>query len=124
MDVSKLIQGILTFALSVVPWFFPDLCWHYKVMIVLSVIIVSLVIYYFQLSKKAKCLKNELAEITQRHTALASQFDKKLSQEKRYEQSFENLSLILHLACMNTKEAKLKDIYNAFLLEQRRIIDN
>lgn len=90
-------------------------------MFVLSVIIVSLVIYYFQLSKKAKCLNDELAEVTQRHTALASQFDKKLSQEKRYKQAFDNLSMMLHIACTNTKEAKLKDIYAAFLTEQDRI---
>lgn len=121
MNVLSIAQGLLTIALSVIPWLLPNLAWYWKIIIVLLITIASLSIYCLRLFREVNKIKHELDKTAQHHNALSIQFDEKVKQERRYMRAFQNLSLILHLACQNTKEAKFKDIYEAFLNAQNEI---
>lgn len=123
MIVLNAVQGLITLALSVLSWFLPNLPWYGKVIAVLLIIVTSIAVYCIRLSVKMKATERELEEIKQRHNALAVQFDEKVIRESRYRRAFQNLSLMLHFACQNTKTAKFKDIYEAFLIAQNEIND-
>lgn len=121
MDNSTVIQFVASVVLSFLPWLFPALVWYYKIIIGLCIILLSLVIYCFRLNAKMKSLDEELQDTTQKHQALAKQFESKTKKLRQYQDANANLALILHLAVSNTDQAKLEDIYKAFLLNQEML---
>lgn len=123
MTVLNAVQGLVTLALAILPWLLPDLPWYGKVIFALLIVIVSISIYCVRLAVRVKTVERELRDIQKRHNALAIQFDEKVMRESRYRRALKNLSLMLHFACQNTKTAKFKDIYEAFLIAQSEIND-
>ena len=121
MDNSTVIQFAISVVLTIIPWVFPDLAWYYKIIIGLFVILISFCIYCARLGSKIKSLKKDLQDTTQRHQALAAQFEQKGAQLRQYQDVISNFSFMLHLAISNTDQAKLEDIYRAFLTNQERL---
>lgn len=121
MDSSTVIQLAVSVVLTFLPGLIPDLAWYFKVIIGLCIVLASLCLYCWRLCAKMKSLEKGLEETKQRHQALAVQFDQKGNKLRQYQEAFSNLSIILHMAMMNTKQAKLQDIYEAFLLNQERL---
>lgn len=121
MDNSTVIQFAISVVLAILPWVFPDLAWYYKVIIGLCILLVSLCVYCLRLYSEIKSLKQALQNTTQRHQALAMQFEQKGIQLRQHQDVIFNFSLMLHLAISNTDQAKLEDIYRAFLLNQERL---
>ena len=122
--------AFVSLALAASAWLFPDLVWYFKVILTLVVLIVYLFIYCVRILFKLRDVQKKREEVEQHHNALAIQFDEKIKlehryivQERRYKRAFQNFSLVLHLACQNTKDAKFKDIYKAFLIAQDELND-
>lgn len=113
----------VSLALAVMAWLLPDLAWYVKLIITMTVIIAYLLIYCIRFFTKLQESQKKRMEVEQNHNALAVQFDKKIALERRYKRVFQNLSLMLHLACQNTKDAKFEDIYKAFLIAQNELND-
>jgi len=123
LDTFSLIQSISSLALAVLPWFLPNCAWYWKVIITLCILLLTLAIYCLRLINKLKSSENEKKNIEERHQALARQFDQKVDDLKQYRKIFSDLSLLLHLALQNTKQAKLEDIYRAFIIAQKELND-
>ena len=134
MDMFDQIQAFITLIFSVIPWFLPNCYWYVKLIIFLIVLVVSLIIHCIRIASvyHSKChqlqlkldeISKKAAEIEKHHGALSAQFDAKVKREVAYQRTLQNLSLFLHLACQNTKAAKLKDIYKAFLVAQKELAD-
>lgn len=123
MNTSNDIQYAASFVLAVLPWLFPGCAWYWKVIITLCILLLTLSIYCLRLMKKLKYSENEKKDIQDRHQALALQFDQKVEDIKQYRKVFSDLRLLLHLALQNTKQAKLEDIYRAFIIAQQELND-
>lgn len=117
------VKDIVPFALAVIPWLFPDLSFCNKVILTLCIVIISLLVYCSKLAKTARSAEESHRETESRHKALATQFDQKTRELNRYKSAFSDLGLMLHLAMQNTKQAKFEDIYRAFLIAQKELID-
>lgn len=123
MDTFSVIQSIASLALAVFPWFLPNCAWYWKVIIMLCILLLSLSVYCFRITKRLESSDKEKGDIEVRHQALARQFDQKVEDVKQYRKVFGDLSLMLHLALQNTKQAKLEDIYRAFIIAQQELND-
>ncbi len=121
MDILDAIQWLIALAIAFIPWFFPDISLRGKLEIILLVVAISLLVYCVRLLIRLKLAERKLDEVRQRHNALSIQFDKKVERERRYRRAFQTLSLVLHISLQNTKEAKLKDIYETFISIQDEI---
>lgn len=123
MDTFSFILSIASLALTVLIWFLPNCAWYWKVIITLCILLLSLSVYCFRITKRLESSDREKRDIEARHQALAHQFDQKGETIKQYRKVFGDLSLFLHLALQNTKQAKLEDIYRAFIIAQQEIND-
>lgn len=117
------IQRIISFALGIIPWFFPNLTWYWKVIITLGIALLSLFISWIRLNQNYRESQRAKQDIESRHRALAEQFDEKNFSLKKYRRALNELDLFLHLALQNTKEAKLEDIYRAYLIVLEELTD-
>ena len=118
MGWQNLIQLGITLALAFLPWLFPNWAWYAKLIVLLLVVIVSITVSCLRLQAKLSDLSKKMEYISERHIALATQFDEKIRLEKNFRSIFANLSIMLHVAIQSTDKAKLDDIYHAFLLAQ------
>lgn len=123
MDTFSVIQSIASLALAVLTWFLPNCAWYWKVIITLCILLLSISVYCFRIAKRLESSDKEKRDIEVRHQALARQFDQKVEVVKQYRKVFGDLSLMLHLALQNTKQAKLEDIYRAFIIAQKELND-
>lgn len=121
MGSFEVIQSILSILIGIFPWFFPSCPWYWKVIITLCVILISFLIYCFRLSSRIKTLDAQKADLSTRHTALSLRFDEKLKLEKRYEQAFSRLNIMLMIALQSSEEERLQHIYKAFIIEQNTL---
>ncbi len=122
MDTAT-IQWIISLALCIIAWVFPNSTWYWKVIITLGIALVSLFISWLRLSRKLKESQKALQDLNGRHEALAAQFDEKNLFLKKYRRVLKQFDLFLHLALQNTKEAKLEDIYRAYLIALEELTD-
>lgn len=122
MDTAT-IQWIISLALCIIPWVFPNLDWYWKVIITLGIALVSLFISWFRLNRNYRESQRAKQDIENRHRALAAQFDEKNLFLKKYRHALRQFDLFLHLALQNTKEAKLEDIYRAYLIALEELTD-
>lgn len=122
MDTAA-IQWIISIVLGVIPWIVPDLPWYWKIIITLGIALLSLSISWLRLSKNLKEAQEAQQDIKNKHEALAAQFDEKNVILSKYRRVLSEFSLILHLALQNTKEAKLEDIYRAYLVALDELTD-
>lgn len=122
MDTAA-IQWIISIVLGIIPWIVPDLPWYWKIIITLGIALLSLSISWFRLSQNLKESQQVQKDLEKKHKALASQFEDKNVILSKYCRALRQLSLILHLALQNTKEAKLEDIYRAYLIALEELTD-
>ena len=122
MDTAA-IQWIISIILGVIPWIVPDLPWYWKIIITLGIALLSLSISWFRLSQNLKESQRAQKDLRNKHEALAAQFDEKSIILNKYRRVLSEFSLILHLALQNTKEAKLEDIYRAYLVALDELTD-
>lgn len=122
MDTAA-IQWIISIVLGIIPWIVPDLPWYWKIIITLGIALLSLSISWFRLSKNLKEAQQAQQDIKNKHEALATQFDEKKAILQKYRHALTEFNLILHLALQNTKEAKLEDIYRAYLIALNELTD-
>lgn len=123
MDTFGVIQSISSLALAVLTWFLPNCVWYWKVIIILCILLLSSAVYCFRLIKRLEFSEQQKKDVEERHQALARQFDQKVDELKQYRKVFGNLNLMLHIALQNTKQAKLEDIYRAFIIDQQELND-
>lgn len=122
MDIAT-IQWIISIFISIVAWIVPDLSLSGKIIITLGIALLSLSISWLRLSKKLKEAQQAQQDIKNKHEALAAQFDEKNVILSKYRRVLREFRLILHLALQNTKEAKLADIYRAYLIALEELTD-
>ena len=122
MDTAT-IQWIISLALCIIAWFFPNLAWYWKVIITLGITLLSRFISWFRLNRNYRKLQRAKQDIENRHRALAAQFDEKSLFLKKYRRVLKQFDLFLHLALQNTKKAKLEDIYRAYLIALEELTD-
>jgi endonuclease/exonuclease/phosphatase (EEP) superfamily protein YafD len=117
------IQWIISLVLCIIAWFCPDSSWYWKVIFILGIMLLSVSISWFRLSQNLKKSQRAQNDIKNRHEALAAQFDEKNAILNKYRRALSEFNLILHLALQNTKEAKLEDIYRAYLIALDELTD-
>jgi len=125
--LTDLIQILITIICFVVPWCFPDAKWYIKVIIGLVVLSFSLVALIARKSRsvkgseaKRKELEDELSEIKEQHTALASLYDSKIAKLQQCQRDMNAFRSALLVSTLNTKEAKLNRLLTVFTeLEDR-----
>ena len=125
------IPDVVTFALAVIAWSFPNITLCMKVFATLLLIIASLCFHCFHLTSERKDLekqlervKSELAVVNQRHDALSVQFKEEFAKTQRYKTAFFYIRWSFHLACQNTKSAKLEDLHKIILYAMEELNRN
>ena len=78
------IVSLIAAIVSITCWFFPNLDSYLKVIICLLAVVFSLVVYLVRLYLKFRELKENLADTSQKHAALATQFEQNSRLIDRY----------------------------------------
>lgn len=118
--MSNILQTILTFALAVFPWFFPDWELFTKITVTLLIFFLSCVFYCIILILKIRRLEAELKSVQDNRDALAHQFDEKNEIIRKYRNASLHMLLTVHMACCNPKSTRLKELYKnvSFILDE------
>lgn len=122
--MSSFLQTAMAFALAVIPWLFPDLKLATKAISSLLIALISCIVYCIYLTIKRNELNKELISIKQNRDALAAQFDEKTDLILRYRRAFQNILTGMQIACVNTKEVKIKTLYVMVLSAQNEVNDD
>lgn len=123
MDSPGKWQFIITLVLGLVPWLFPDLTTNRKLICLAPILAASVLIYLLRLNARLKlALKNE-KDLSQRHNALAEQFDNKRELETKYRKAFSEIGILLRIANLDSERAKIDDIYRMYIHNQHEIDD-
>lgn len=122
MDTAT-IQWIISLALCIIAWFFPNLAWYWKVIITLGITLLSLFISWVQLNQKLKDSQKAQQELNVKHNALAAQFDQKNLILRRFQHLDTTMEWLLQIALLNEDKAKIRLIYQAYLEAKRELID-
>ena len=84
MDTAT-IQWIISLALCIIAWFFPNLAWYWKVIITLGITLLSLFISWFRLNRNYRKLQRAKQDI-----------ENNISYVDLMKQNLENLKLTLN----------------------------
>lgn len=122
MDTAT-IQWIISLFLCIIPWFFPNSTWYWKIIITLGIALVSLFISWIRLSRKLEESQKALQDLDGRHKALAAQFDQKNIILQKFQHLATTMEQLLHIALLNEDKAKIHLIYQAYLETKRELID-
>lgn len=117
------IQWIISIALCIFPWVFPDLPWYGKIIFTLGVALISLTISWFQLNQKLKESQKAQQELATKHNALASQFDQKKLILQKFQALAATMEQLLQIALLNEDKDKIQLIYQIYLETKRGLID-
>ncbi len=115
MDIISKWQYALTFLLSVTPWLLPNLGVHYKIIVVLSLLLISSILFCFRLTKKIRTMQKQLDETNAKHNAVALRFDKKRKALEEYRTSFLSIEYLLTSTIQSSNKRKLEILYEYFL---------
>lgn len=124
MDIFSAWQSVVTFGLTVVPWFLPNISTQSKIIIVLSVLLISCFLYAVRLNQKLSKLSKKYDEIQSNHKALAKRFDEKQIEARRYLSGFASVEYMLDVAVQSTKQDRLVSLQNSFLLVKKNFFKN
>ena len=122
MDTAT-IQWIISLALCIIAWFFPNLAWYWKVIITLGITLLSLFNSWVRLNQKLKDSQKAQQELNVKHNALAEQFDQKNLTLQRFQHLAATMEHLLQIALLNEDKAKIRLIYQAYLETKRELID-
>ena len=122
MDTAT-IQWIISLALCIIAWFFPNLAWYWKVIITIGITLLSLFISWVRLNQKLKDSQKAQQELNVKHNALAEQFDQKNLTLQRFQHLTATMEHLLQIALLNEDKAKIRLIYQAYLETKRELID-
>ena len=116
-------QSIVTFALGFLPWLFPDLAMKQKIICLCIVIAISALVYFLRIKARLTLALKKERELSNRHAALAEQFDRKRELENRYRKAFNEIGILLKIAILDSEKAKIDDIYRMYIHAQLEIDD-
>ena len=122
MDTAT-IQWIISLALCIIAWFFPNLAWYWKVIITIGITLLSLFICWVRLNQKLKDSQKAQQELNVKHNALAEQCDQKNLTLQRFQDLAATMEHLLQIALLNEDKAKIRLIYQAYLETKRELID-
>ena len=122
MDISSLWQVILTFLLAAFPWLLPNIAVSHKVIIVLSILLVSFAFYCIRLWGKIKSLTKQNNEINNNHQALARRFEQKRIDLNRYENAINSIEYLIMCTVQTSKQDRLNVLYNGFLAIKNELL--
>lgn len=122
MDTAT-IQWIISLALCIIAWFFPNLAWYWKVIITLGITLLSLFISWVRLNQKLKASQKAQQELDIKHKALAAQFDQKNLILRRFQHLAATMERLLQIALLNEDKAKIHLIYQVYIETKRELID-
>lgn len=124
LDANDKGQAGLTFIISIVPWFFPDLYIAWKLVLVIAVLLLSALLYCYRLFRRIDLVQKELNEIAEKHEALVNQFNEKRRVLAHYRAGFLSIDQLISVALQATKQDRLQVLYRGFLSIQSQIIDD
>lgn len=123
MDAFDQWQSILTVLLAAVPWMFPNLAAHWKIVILLLVLLISAILYCVRLARKNKNLCEKYKEIQANHRALSERFTAKCSDVKRYEDMLLSIELLVTATLQSDSNERLRTLYDGFLAIKKNLLN-
>ena len=115
MDIFSAWQSIFTIGLAIIPWFFPNISMQSKIIVVLSVLLVSCFLYSVRLNQKLNKQSEKYNEIQNNHKALAKRFDEKKKEVERYQSGFASVEYMLNVTIQSNRQDRLVVMQNSFL---------
>lgn len=122
MDTAT-IQWVISFALCIIPWVFPDLPWYWKTIITLGFALLSSVVSLYKLNQKLKDSQKAQQELAIKHNALAAQFDQKNLILRKFQYLAATMEHLLQVSLLDEDKAKIRLIYRTYLETKRELID-
>lgn len=130
MNIFDIAQTGITIVLALISWFVPNCRWYIRVIVALTILLLSTMISWLRLytklrdlNKRLKNAEKERQDVETRHTALSVQFNEKVEKEQRFRRFISSMTLAFLIALEKTDKPKIENVYRVFLLEQERLDD-
>lgn len=130
MNIFDIAQTGVTIVLALISWFVPNCQWYIRVIVALTILLLSTMISWLRLytklrdlNKRLKNSEKERQDVETRHTALSVQFNEKVEKEQRFRRFISSMTLAFLIALEKTDKPKIENVYRVFLLEQERLDD-
>lgn len=130
MNIFDIAQTGITIVLALISWFVPNCWWYIRVIVALTILLLSTMISWLRLytklrdlNKRLKNAEKERQDVETRHTALSVQFNEKVEKEQRFRRFISSMTLAFLIALEKTDKPKIENVYRVFLLEQERLDD-
>ncbi len=105
MNIFDIAQTGVTIVLALISWFVPNCQWYIRVIVALTILLLSTMISWLRLytklrdlNKRLKNSEKERQDVETRHTALSVQFNEKVEKEQRFRRFISSMTLAFLIA--------------------------
>ncbi len=117
-------NNLITFlasSLSLILFFIPNFDINLKILIFIILVVSYLIILYIHIYRKYKKISKALNDTTQKHRALAIQFDAVQFELQNYKNSIDNLKIFIFIAANSKEKDRLDILLNSYLSIEKQL---